>query len=169
MKEGLIGKLIFLPFHSQTPYGRKHTVCLGRPLIYTFLLAYSPRRFLAAVPSSAASSSRVLSGDTAAPVPSAARNFLIEQSEMSGEAGAEHAQVDLDGQADVVQGRICFPLSLSLISAEICISLVKYSAVSEWSVTQATNAKKLDSVSLSRKFTQIFYQKGQVCFSNSSS
>ena len=115
------------------------------------MLAYSPRRFLAAVPSTAASS-RVLSGDTAAPVPSAARNFLIEQSEMSGEAGAEHAQVDLDGQADVVQGRIC---SLFLISAEICISLVKYSAVSEWSVTQATNAKKLDSVSRSRKFTQI--------------
>ena len=88
-------------------------MCLIRPLIYTFLLAYSPRRFLAAVPSTAASS-RVLSGDTAAPVPSAARNFLIEQSEMSGEAGAEHAQVDLDGQADVVQGRIC-SLSLSYL------------------------------------------------------
>ena len=125
-------KLLFVLSHSQTPHERKRAVCLGRPLIYTFLLAYSPRRFLAAVPvPSSASSSRVLSGDTA-PAPSAARNFLIEQSEMSGETGAEHSQVDLGGQADVVQGRIC---SLSLISDEICISLVKYSAVSEWSAT----------------------------------
>ena len=57
------------------------------PLIYTFLLAYSPRRFLPAA-------SAVLLGDITL-VLSAARNFLIEQSQMSGEAGTEHSEVDL--------------------------------------------------------------------------
>ena len=58
--------------------------------------------------------------------------------------------------------------SLSLKSAEICISLVKYSAVSEWSVTQAKTSKKFDSVGIPtgrRKFTHILvYQKGKVFF-----
>ena len=47
--------------------------------------AYSPRRFLPAA---------VLFGDIV--LLSAAGNFLIEQSEMSGEAGTEHSKVDLD-------------------------------------------------------------------------
>ena len=88
-----------------------------------FLLAYSPRRFLPA------SASAVPFGDITL-VLSAASNFLVEQSQMSGEAGTEHSKVDLHGQGE---GRICSlcSLSLSLISAEICISLFKYSAVPE--------------------------------------
>ena len=75
-----------------------------------FLLAYSPRRFLPA-----ASATAVPFGDITL-VLSAARNFLVEQSQMSGEAGTEHSEVDLHGQGE---GRICSLCSLSLISAEI--------------------------------------------------
>ena len=62
-------------FHSQTQHGLKDAVPSPSPATNLhFLPAYSPRRFLPA--------SAVLFGDITL-VLSAARNFLIEQSEMS--------------------------------------------------------------------------------------
>ena len=92
-------------FHSQTQHGLKDAVP-SPPSPATnlhFLLAYSPRRFLPA--------SAVPFGDITL-VLSAASNFLVEQSQMSGEAGTEHSKVDLHGQGE---GRICSLCSLSHI------------------------------------------------------